>query len=549
MKEHSRMKISTRLALGFGLMLALMVAVALVGSREVGIIDATLTEITDVNALKQRQAINFRGSVHDRAIALRDLVLLDDEAELEKTLAEIDRLTLQYTEAAKELDTLFANPSQVNAEERDLLEAIKAVEAKTLPLIEHIMHGYHAGSLRTVTETLVRDARPAFREWLASINHFIDWQEQKSQQETELARSVAGNFTILMIISCIIGLLIGSTVAYRIILHLQNNLGGEPADVASTVQRIANGDLNMTVDDRRTNSILANIGGMQQSLREMIGQISSAAHNISAGVGHLGQSTRSVLSSAEEQASLSTASAASIEEMTVSINEVSLIARHTEENSAKAAELSSSSVELVRNAAGEMATVARTVADSSEQIASLQRRSEEIAGIAGVIRAIADQTNLLALNAAIEAARAGENGRGFAVVADEVRSLAQRTTTATADIARMIELIQSETRDAVAAMHTTGPQVEHGLELANQAAERLDEIHHQSTDSLNNVRDVVRAAEQQVAAINEIARNVEQIAAMSRDTSEAIQSNTAATQALESIVQTLESQVQRFHIS
>ncbi|WP_165493059.1 methyl-accepting chemotaxis protein [Stutzerimonas kirkiae] len=543
------MKISTRLALGFGLMLALMVAVALVGSREVGIIDATLTEITDVNALKQRQAINFRGSVHDRAIALRDLVLLDDEAELEKTLAEIDRLTLQYTEAAKELDTLFANPSQVNAEERDLLEAIKAVEAKTLPLIEHIMHGYHAGSLRTVTETLVRDARPAFREWLASINHFIDWQEQKSQQETELARSVAGNFTILMIISCIIGLLIGSTVAYRIILHLQNNLGGEPADVASTVQRIANGDLNMTVDDRRTNSILANIGGMQQSLREMIGQISSAAHNISAGVGHLGQSTRSVLSSAEEQASLSTASAASIEEMTVSINEVSLIARHTEENSAKAAELSSSSVELVRNAAGEMATVARTVADSSEQIASLQRRSEEIAGIAGVIRAIADQTNLLALNAAIEAARAGENGRGFAVVADEVRSLAQRTTTATADIARMIELIQSETRDAVAAMHTTGPQVEHGLELANQAAERLDEIHHQSTDSLNNVRDVVRAAEQQVAAINEIARNVEQIAAMSRDTSEAIQSNTAATQALESIVQTLESQVQRFHIS
>lgn len=542
------MRIRTQLFIGFGLLLTLMVGVAVVAKLEVGAIDSILTEITEVNAVKQRQAINFRGSVHDRAIAFRDLVLLEDESELERTLTEIQRLTAAYQEASRELDKVFAEAGKAQPEERELLKSIKQIEQKTMPMLETILSGYRAGSYSTVTIILNDEARPAFSAWLAAINRFIDWQERKSQRETDSTRSVTANFTTVMSIICLVGLFFGGLVALIITRRLDRSLGGEPSEVAKVVHRIANGDLNVEIRTNYPESISAAIADMQSKLREMVRQIATASADINSQTTHLGEASRSVLRSAEEQAVLATASAVSLEQMAQSIQKVSLITQHTEENSEKAAGLSAGGVEIVRSVASEMAEVARTLADSSEQVNSLQRRSEDISGIVGAIRAIADQTNLLALNAAIEAARAGENGRGFAVVADEVRQLAQRTTEATGEVAQMIVQIQNETRDAVSTMRTTGPLVERGLDLANQAAERLDQIRVQSSGSLNNVRDIVRESEEQVTAIAEIAKHVARISLMSRESSDATQGNARATETLDRTTKVLEQEVQRFRL-
>ncbi|MBP7875639.1 methyl-accepting chemotaxis protein [Candidatus Woesebacteria bacterium] len=542
------MRIRTQLFIGFGLLLTLMVGVAVVAKLEVGAIDSILTEITEVNAVKQRQAINFRGSVHDRAIAFRDLVLLEDERELERTLTEIQRLTAAYQEASRELDKVFAEAGKAQPEERELLKSIKQIEQKTMPMLETILSGYRAGSYSTVTIILNDEARPAFSAWLAAINRFIDWQERKSQRETDSTRSVTANFTTVMSIICLVGLFFGGLVALIITRRLDRSLGGEPSEVAKVVHRIANGDLNVEIRTNYPESISAAIADMQSKLREMVRQIATASADINSQTTHLGEASRSVLRSAEEQAVLATASAVSLEQMAQSIQKVSLITQHTEENSEKAAGLSAGGVEIVRSVASEMAEVARTLADSSEQVNSLQRRSEDISGIVGAIRAIADQTNLLALNAAIEAARAGENGRGFAVVADEVRQLAQRTTEATGEVAQMIVQIQNETRDAVSTMRTTGPLVERGLDLANQAAERLDQIRVQSSGSLNNVRDIVRESEEQVTAIAEIAKHVARISLMSRESSDATQGNARATETLDRTTKVLEQEVQRFRL-
>ena len=543
------MKIRTQLFLGFGTILSLMVVVAAVAKWEVGTIDSILSEITDVNAVKQRQAINFRGSVHDRAIAYRDLILLEDKRELEATLIEIQRLTTMYDEASRELDRVFDETGGGSPEERELLQSIKAIEQKTVPMLEIILAGYRAGTLATVTAVLNKDARPAFSEWLAAINRLIDWQERKSQRETESTRALTANFTTVISIFCVLGLLVGSMIAYLITRCLYRSLGGEPVDVAEVVHRIAKGDLSVTIQTDFPESICAAVADMQTKLREMVAEIATASSNIASQTTQLGETSRSVLRSAEEQVALTTVSAMSLEEMAHSIKKVSEITQLTEENSEKAAGLSAGGVELVRLVASEMATVSRTLADSSEQVNSLQRRSEEISGIVGAIRSIADQTNLLALNAAIEAARAGENGRGFAVVADEVRQLAQRTTEATGEVAQMIVQIQSETREAVSTMQTTGPLVERGLDLANQAAERLDQIRVQSNDSLTNVRDIVQVSEQQVEAIAAISRHVERISLMSRNTSDATEGNARATETLDRTTKILEREIQRFLLS
>ncbi|MCE1172723.1 MAG: methyl-accepting chemotaxis protein, partial [Azovibrio sp.] len=250
-----------------------------------------------------------------------------------------------------------------------------------------------------------------------------------------------------------------------------------------------------------------------------------------------------------EQAQSTSATAASIEQMTVSINEVSEIAGQTETNSEETARHAEQGAKLVGDAGDAMGKISSTVAASSEQIQLLMQKSMEIGGIANVIREIADQTNLLALNAAIEAARAGEAGRGFAVVADEVRKLAERTTQATGEISAMISAIQNETQSAVSAMDTTMPQVDKGMELAEAARKMLENIHSQALQSLTQVKDVALATREQATTANDIARHVEHIASMSEETNATMKNNAAAAQELEQLAVELGRLVSYFRVS
>ena len=142
---------------------------------------------------------------------------------------------------------------------------------------------------------------------------------------------------------------------------------------------------------------------------------------------------------------------------------------------------------VIQQTAREMRQIADNIGASARLVGQLGSRSEEITAIVNTIRGIADQTNLLALNAAIEAARAGDQGRGFAVVADEVRQLAGRTSRSTAEIAEMIGMILSETREAVTSMNVTHEGALRGVTLADQAGSVIVQIRTGTTDALEAV--------------------------------------------------------------
>jgi len=135
-----------------------------------------------------------------------------------------------------------------------------------------------------------------------------------------------------------------------------------------------------------------------------------------------------------------------------------------------------------------------------------------------VISDIADQTNLLALNAAIEAARAGDAGRGFAVVADEVRKLAEKTMTATQEVAGSISAIQNSAKDSISNTERALETIELAGKLADQSGAVLTELVSGAQTSAEQVQSIAAAAEEQSSASEEINHSLESVSTLTAKT-------------------------------
>ncbi|MBQ4839721.1 MULTISPECIES: methyl-accepting chemotaxis protein [Pseudoalteromonas] len=525
--------IRQRLSVGYGAILCLMIILTGIGIKDVNFIDDTLAQMTDVNSVKQRYAINFRGSVHDTAIAIRDVAITNSDAELSQFEREIAELERFYVEAENNMAQMKSKGVPFNDNERRILKSIADIKVTTRPLVAQIIADKRAGD--NVDEVVLQQARPAFITWLARINEFIDYQEEANQIATPEARAVAGGFGQFMIGATLLAIAVSVFIGLMIAKSIREALGGEVRQAEKALSAISQGDLTQSMSTDYPNSMLSKLFDMKLQLTEIVSKIVGGSTDLAEQAKVVSAGSDNIYAAAQQQASLTQQTVVRLDNLRSSIDHVSELTTKTEENSESTVEFADKGRDAIAASAAEIVKIAETVNGTVAQIKKLEANTEQIGGIANVISGISEQTNLLALNAAIEAARAGESGRGFAVVADEVRQLAKRTGEATAQIEAMIGEIQKETSASVEAMEQTQPQVENGKALIQQATELLQSIDAQASDSLQRVREVVQASTEQVGAISEVSEAMNSIAAMSDNAIEVTETNRDATQKLDAL--------------
>ncbi|MEN3978633.1 methyl-accepting chemotaxis protein [Acinetobacter sp. CWB-B33] len=313
---------------------------------------------------------------------------------------------------------------------------------------------------------------------------------------------------------------------------------------------LADGDLRSyaTVSEDFTGAIADSINFAIDQLRDLVSRITETSQEVAQYTANTQGITNQLAEASEHQAQEIAGASAAINEMAMSIDQVSANADESAVVAERSVQIAANGAQVVNRSIEGMDTIREQIQETSKRIKRLGESSQEIGNIVALINDIADQTNILALNAAIQASMAGEAGRGFAVVADEVQRLAERSASATKQIEGLVKTIQTDTNEAVISMEQTTSEVVRGANLSKDAGVALDEIQNVSGNLAKLIANISDAAKLQSASAGHIATTMNVVQEITSQTTTATFDTARSVSELANMAESLRESVSDFKL-
>ena len=500
-------KIGTRLGIGFGSILAILMIVVVAANTLNYRNKAQLLTGLELASEKNTQAAAMKSAMLETGIAMRNIGLQSDVGLMQAEEGKVGKSRKLYEGARDKLATLG-----LSASEQALLANIAATDREVEGAFKEAMSQVLAFNSEGGAKIIAKRIDPLNQKMLADINQLLQLQQQA--QQSFMASSLEGDKQLMLVLLVlgVVAVLLGAWCAVFITRSITVPLSGAVA----VAQQVAAGELTAQVAVQGRDETSA----LQQALRDMNDSLVRTVSTVRQGTQAITVASREIASGNADLSARTETQASSLEETASSMEELTSTVKQNADNARQANQLAVSASSVAQQGGNVVSQVVDTMG-------AIKDSSRKIVDIIAVIDGIAFQTNILALNAAVEAARAGEQGRGFAVVATEVRNLAQRSAAAAREIKGLIgdsvekvdtgsrlvdeagqtmELVVTSIRqvaDIMGEITAATQEQSHGIEEVNQAISQMDEMTQQNAALVEQAAAAAESMQEQSLRLGE----------------------------------------------
>ncbi|MEX0143281.1 MCP four helix bundle domain-containing protein [Massilia sp. LMS1-1-1.1] len=496
----SKLKISTRLAFSFGLIIVLLIMVAFVSISRIRNINASTEKILNDRYAKVMLSNAIQSEVNVQARILGIAIIgANDADEVSSSITKVQASVKKNVELLARLKVLVNTPKG-----QELFQAVANGHEAYGKTRDANIKLLQEGKSETAGIFLLTQLRYPQEKFLTALAAMASFQELLMESEGKQA-AADGRMAIILSLSLSVA---ATAIAIALAMLISRSISRPIGEAVKVAQRVAAGDLSVTIDARGNDET----GLLLRALKEMNDNLQGIVARVRHGTDAIAHGSREIASGNMDLSSRTEQQASSLEETASSMEELTSTVKQNGENARQANQMAQSA-SSVASKGGQVVAEVITTMDS------INASSKKIADIIGVIDGIAFQTNILALNAAVEAARAGEQGQGFAVVATEVRNLAHRSASAAKEIKILID-------DSV-------HQVNLGSSLVNQAGSTMEEIVSSVRRVTDIMAEITSASNEQEAGIEQINQAITEMDAVTQQNAALVEEAAAASEALQ----------------